>query len=52
MIEFDPLHRMEAIRIDLAKAHVQALDQVGATEKNPVMLDRSVIGEFHERVVR
>ncbi len=42
--------RMEAIRVGLAKAHVQALDQAGATEKNPVMLDRSVIGEFHERV--
>lgn len=30
---------------------MEALDQAGATEKNPVMLDRSVIGEFHERVI-
>ncbi|HEL5026876.1 TPA: hypothetical protein UOA81_002071 [Stenotrophomonas maltophilia] len=42
--------KMESIRVDLAKAHVQALEDAGARPDNPVMLDRGVIGDFHERV--
>lgn len=44
--------RMESIRVDLAKAHVQALDDAGASPAHPVSLDRAVIGEFHKEVFK
>lgn len=43
---------MEGIRVDLAKAHVQALDDAGASPSNPISLDRSIIGEFHKEVFK
>ena len=44
--------KMEAIRVGLPKAHVQALDDAGASPNNPVSLDRAVIGEFHKEVFK
>jgi len=45
-------HKMEAIRKALARAHVQALDDHGASPENPVSLDRAVIGAFHRDVFK
>jgi RHS repeat-associated protein len=45
-------HKMEGIRVGLAKAHVLALDSAGASASNPVSLDRAVIGEFHKEVFK
>jgi len=42
--------KMENIRVGLARAHVLALDNAGASAKNPVSLDRAVIGDFHKSV--
>ena len=44
--------KMEGVRVGLAKAHVQALDDAGASPSNPVSLDRAVIGEFHKEVFK
>ncbi|UBB26615.1 RHS repeat-associated core domain-containing protein [Pseudoxanthomonas japonensis] len=44
--------KMEGVRVGLAKAHVQALDDSGASPSNPVSLDRAVIGEFHKQVFK
>lgn len=42
--------KMEQIRVGLARAHVKALDDARASPDNPVKLERSVIGVFHEKV--
>ena len=44
--------KMEGVRVGLAQAHVQALDDAGASPSNPVSLDRAVIGEFHKEVFK
>jgi hypothetical protein len=41
---------MESIRVDLARAHYQALDSRFATSTNPVMLERQDIANFHYKV--